>query len=106
MQGFESGARSSSGSDNGATLGPVSLAAVLSSGSDSDGALNGDGSSGSGSGDGGTAEALERFIWSNLSEGELRKARVAALARHARPFSYAQHEKLMTIGSMFSKNVQ
>jgi hypothetical protein len=46
---------------------------------------------------------VEAFILSNLLRPEVRKARVAALAAHAQSFSYSRHEKLMTIGSMFSQ---
>jgi hypothetical protein len=69
-------------------------------------------SSGSGAGDGcgggggGDAEGLDEFIISNLTMPDIRRGRVAALAAHARPFSYARHERLMSLGTIFSKNVE
>lgn len=56
-------------------------------------------------GGGGCDGGLDDFIMANLLLPDVRKARVAALAAHARAFSYERHERLLSIGSMFSKNV-
>jgi len=70
----------------------------------SSGTLNPNSSSG---GAGGAADdGLDEFILSNLHLPHVRQERVAALAAHARAFSYAMHERLMTLGTMFSKNVE
>ena len=79
---------------------------------DTNRACTGAGASGSASGaisgcngDGAVSIDLDAFILSNLKLPDVRRGRVAALAAHARPFSYARHERLMTLGNMFSRNV-
>ena len=54
---------------------------------------------------GGRAEGLNGFILANLTEPELRAARVAALSAHARPFSYPHFERLLSTGNVLSKSV-
>ncbi|KAI8468085.1 MAG: hypothetical protein J3K34DRAFT_479333 [Monoraphidium minutum] len=90
---------------------PAAAAAPLRSSAASAAAAGGaSGNGGSGGGaaafDGGGGGDLEEFILSNLRLPGVRAARVAALAAHAAPFSYLRHERLMTLGSMFSKNVE
>jgi hypothetical protein len=64
-------------------------------------------SGGGGGGDGGAAlDELHAWMLSHLDSDALRRDRVARLAASARPFSYAQHEVLMEIGDMFTRNVK
>ena len=58
-----------------------------------------------GGGNVGVLEGLQEFILSNLDSEGPRHQRVAALAVHARAFAYPHHDRLMTLGNVFSRNV-
>jgi hypothetical protein len=113
------GSTEDSGDAPAASLGPVCLDAVRSRGAAApdasrDGGELGGGTGGSSSGseaggtgaDAGADEALRAFILENLTQPAVRAARVAALAGHARGFAYPRHERLMSLGTMFSRNVE
>jgi hypothetical protein len=95
-----SGSRASlaSSEDAAAALGPVCLAVAKGRAAAAASGRGGGGAEGGG---------LEGFILENLSdEAGARRARVAALAAHARAFAYPHHESVMSLGTIFSRNVE
>jgi len=50
--------------------------------------------------------ALDEWIWSNLQQHTLRRARVAALTKAAKPFQYEKADVLLVIGTRMSTSVK
>jgi hypothetical protein len=51
-------------------------------------------------------DALDQWILSNLQQHKLRRARVAALTKAAKPFQYEQAEVMLVIGTRMSTSVK
>jgi hypothetical protein len=49
---------------------------------------------------------LDEWIESNLRQHKLRRARVAALVKAAKPFTYEQAEVMLVIGTKMSTSVK
>lgn len=49
---------------------------------------------------------LDEWIWSNLKQHTLRRARVAALTKAAKPFQYDKADVMLVIGTRMSTSVK
>lgn len=61
---------------------------------------------GSTTGSSNDTDALDQWILSNLQQHKLRRARVAALTKAAKPFQYEQAEVMLVIGTRMSTSVK